>query len=142
VYKHVKTLESLLQIEKNAHNRMFSIIIFIGDSTFKTKMPENITFARGGIDYIKSKTDIVFNIKEVISIIEKIESDRLVRNFATDRQHVKHVQEIIEEKPDSKACSKCGAEMVVRKASKGKNASNNFWGCSAFPKCRNIIQSE
>ena len=79
-YKHVKTLEDILFTGSNAKNdSIFSIILFIGDSTFKTKMPENVRFARGGIEYIKSKTDIVFNAQEVTSVIEQIESGRLER---------------------------------------------------------------
>jgi restriction system protein len=30
--------------------------------------------------------------------------------------------------------------MVLRKATKGKNAGNEFWGCSAFPKCRSVVE--
>jgi hypothetical protein len=101
-------------------------------------MPVNVRFARGGIEYIKSKTGIFFNSEEVAGIVEKIESGRLERSFKTNRQHIKHVRESIEEKSDMKPCSKCGAEMVLRKASKGKNAGNEFLGCSTFPKCRNV----
>jgi len=36
-------------------------------------------------------------------------------------------------------CPKCGAPMVKRKATKGKNEGSEFWGCSTFPKCRGII---
>jgi hypothetical protein len=61
-------------------------------------MPENVRFARGGIKYIKIKTDIVFNAQEVVSVIEQVESDRLERSYKTNRQHVKHVKEIIEKK--------------------------------------------
>jgi hypothetical protein len=140
-YKHVKTLESLLPIEHSKNTDViFSVIIFIGDSTFKTKMPNNVTFARGGINHIKSKTDLVLSDAEVTNIIETIESGRLARGFKTNRQHVKHVQEIIEEKFDTKSCAKCGSEMVLRKASKGKNAWNEFWGCSSFPHCRNVVE--
>jgi restriction system protein len=139
-YKHIKTLESLLKIEsKTKSDTTFSVTIFIGDSTFKTNMPENVRFARGGIEYIKSKTDIVLSGQEVANVIEQIESGRLERSYKTNRQHVMHVRGIIEEKSDIKSCSKCGAEMVLRKASKGKNAGNEFWGCSTFPMCRNII---
>jgi ssDNA-binding Zn-finger/Zn-ribbon topoisomerase 1 len=74
----------------------------------------------------------------VATIIEQIESGRLERSFKTNRQHIKHVRESIEEKSDIKSCSKCGAEMVLRKATKGKNAGNEFWGCGVFPKCRNV----
>ena len=36
-------------------------------------------------------------------------------------------------------CPKCGAPMVLRKASKGANAGNEFYGCSRFPNCRGIV---
>lgn len=138
-YKHVKTLEPLLPREHNANTDViFSVIIFIGDSTFKTKMPNNVRFARGGIEYIKSKTDIVFNAKEVTNIIEVIERGRLARGSKTNREHINHVKKTIEEKSDIKICIKCGGDMVLRKSTKGKNLGNEFWGCSTFPKCRNI----
>lgn len=37
-----------------------------------------------------------------------------------------------------KYCPKCGSKLVLRKATKGSNAGRNFYGCSAFPKCRYI----
>ena len=36
-------------------------------------------------------------------------------------------------------CPKCGAAMVLRRAGKGANAGNEFYGCSRFPKCRGIV---
>lgn len=36
-------------------------------------------------------------------------------------------------------CPKCACDMVKRKASKGTNAGNFFWGCSAYPKCRGTL---
>lgn len=36
-------------------------------------------------------------------------------------------------------CPQCGAIMIRRKAAKGPNAGNEFYGCSNFPKCRSII---
>jgi len=137
-YKHVKTLEACLNAKNDS---IFSVIIFIGDSTFKTKMPDNVRFARGGIEFIKSKIDIVFNTEEVASVIEQIESGRLERSSKINRQHVNHVREIIEEKSEPKPCSKCGAEMVLRKAKKGKNLERQFWGCSTFPKCRYVTEN-
>jgi len=135
-YKHVKTLEAYSNAKIDS---IFSVIIFIGDSTFKTKMPDNVRFARGGIEYIKSKTDAIFNGDEVANIIEQIESGRLERSFKTDRQHVKHAKEIVKEKSDTKSCTKCGSNMVLRKSTKGKNTGNEFWGCSTFPRCRNVV---
>jgi restriction system protein len=132
----------LCKIESNTINDcIYSVILFIGDSTFKTKMPDNVRFARGGIEYIKNKRNIVFNSKEVGSIIDDIESARLEASFKTNIEHIKHVREILKQKPDTKACSKCGSDMLLRMATKGINTGNEFWGCSTFPKCRNVIES-
>lgn len=37
-----------------------------------------------------------------------------------------------------KVCPKCSLKMIKRIATKGKNIGNEFWVCSAFPKCRHI----
>ncbi len=43
-----------------------------------------------------------------------------------------------EAKTDSLICPKCGSPLTLRTAKKGSNAGNQFYGCSAFPKCRYI----
>jgi restriction system protein len=35
-----------------------------------------------------------------------------------------------------KFCPKCESEMVLRTATKGIGAGNEFWGCSTYPRCR------
>ena len=35
-----------------------------------------------------------------------------------------------------KFCPKCESEMVLRTATKGLGAGKQFWGCSAYPRCR------
>lgn len=37
-------------------------------------------------------------------------------------------------------CPRCGATMVLRTAKKGDNAGKQFWGCTAFPKCRGVVE--
>jgi restriction system protein len=45
--------------------------------------------------------------------------------------------------PESKiSCPKCGSEMVLRTAKKGKYAGNKFWGCTGFPGCKSILKYE
>lgn len=39
-----------------------------------------------------------------------------------------------------RCCPKCGNALVIRTRKTGANAGQQFWGCSAFPKCR-IVQS-
>ncbi len=37
-------------------------------------------------------------------------------------------------------CTRCGGNMVLRVAKKGDNIGEEFYGCSNFPKCRNILK--
>ena len=39
-------------------------------------------------------------------------------------------------------CPKCNAPMVLRTATKGERIGKRFWGCSNFPKCRSIINTD
>jgi len=39
---------------------------------------------------------------------------------------------------NEKICPKCSSPMVKRIAKKGSNAGSEFWGCTAFPKCRYV----
>lgn len=40
---------------------------------------------------------------------------------------------------DAPLCPKCSAPMVRRLAKKGANAGQEFWGCTAYPKCRGVV---
>jgi len=136
-YKHVKTIQNTLNIEPD---KIFSVIVFTGDSTFKTDMPENVKHGISYINYIKSKTRKIILKKEVLEIIASIESGRLTKSFKTNREHIKHVTKIIEEKKKKNLCPKCGSELILRVAKKGANAGNQFYGCKNYPKCRYTAQ--
>ncbi|HKS35739.1 MAG TPA: four helix bundle suffix domain-containing protein [Verrucomicrobiae bacterium] len=38
------------------------------------------------------------------------------------------------------ACPQCGKPTVLRTAKTGKNAGQQFWGCSAYPDCKGIVK--
>jgi len=135
-YKHVKTLKALLNLNDD---QIHSLVVFIGDATFKTEMPENVTYGGGYIRFIKARKTAVLSDVEVNKIIQQIESGRLARSFKTNREHVKHIKNIVAEKKKQVCCPKCGSAMVMRETKKGENKGNKFWGCSSFPKCRGII---
>ena len=39
----------------------------------------------------------------------------------------------------SPAYPSCGADVIQRKAAKGENAGQAFWGCSSYPRCRTTL---
>ncbi len=112
--------------------------MFIGDSTFKTDMPENVTYARGCLNYIKQFDQPVFSDAEYIQLIDAINNVKLDRGVVTDFKHRKHVKERVASKEFVKQCSRCGSEMVLRETKRGENKGKQFWGCSGFPKCKTV----
>jgi restriction system protein len=85
-YKHVKTLETALNL---GSDKIISVIVFVGDATFKTAMPTNVNYPRGYINFIKSKNEILLSDNEVAEAIRVIKSGRFERSFKTNREHVK-----------------------------------------------------
>jgi len=143
-YKHTKTLELTLGLEPE---KLFSVVVFVGASSFKTEMPENVTEGGGYIRYIRSKTKVLLSEQEVQQVIQQVADHRLHPSIKTHREHAAHVKEIVASKEagqplGAKPCPKCGSDMVLRTSKKGPNAGNEFWGCSAFPKCRGIVVFE
>lgn len=161
-YAHTTALSDLLGISKD---RIHGVVCFMGDAEFKTEIPEGVFIQGRYVDHIKSFKTPVFSADEVSSITQRIESGRFERGIKTNWQHVqqfrrKHAEDreipspgagenppskMVQETARSsntphpkhpKSCPKCGEEMVLRTARRGANAGNQFWGCSAFPKCR------
>jgi len=92
-YKHTQTLQSALRI---GTDKIFSLVVFVGDSVFKSPTPENVVYAGGYIRFIKSKTQPILTDSEVQDICTKIESGRLKPSIKTHINHVQHVKEIVE----------------------------------------------
>ncbi|EPA8651596.1 NERD domain-containing protein [Photobacterium damselae] len=134
-YKHIKALETLLGCSADY---LHSVIVFIGDSTFKTEMPPNVTYARGSIRYIQQFNKVVFSDKDYARLTDSINQIKLKRGVITDLKHRNHVKEIVASKVSSNQCPRCGSEMVLRETKRGENIGKQFWGCSTFPKCRAV----
>jgi predicted RNA-binding Zn-ribbon protein involved in translation (DUF1610 family) len=132
-HKHIKVLEASLGLPPEITH---SLILFVGDSTFKTQMPANVTTARAGVRFIRSFDTKVLEHDQVADLVAQISNLRLQQSRATNKAHVRHVESIIEEKNFGNNCPNCGADMVLRESKQGRNAGDAFWGCSRYPKCR------
>ncbi|TNY95349.1 NERD domain-containing protein [Vibrio parahaemolyticus] len=136
-YKHIKVLETLLGCSEE---HLHSVIVFIGDSAFKTEMPPNVTYARGSIRYIQQFNEVVFSDKDYARLTDSINQIKLKRGVITDLKHRKHVKEVVASKVSSNQCPRCGSEMVLRETKRGESTGKQFLGCSTFPKCRAVKQ--
>lgn len=137
-YKHVKTLQSLLGL---GDEQVHSLVVFVGDSTFKTPMPESVISGGVYIRFIKAQMETRLSDVEVQTVIETIESGRLAATFRNHRRHIAHVKEIVAKKESEPRCPKCQGEMVKRKVERGANAGKGFLGCKSFPTCRGIVSA-
>jgi hypothetical protein len=138
-YKHTQTLQAALELDSD---KVFSVIVFTGDSAFKTAMPDNVVQGGGYIRLIKSKKQLILSDGEVLAVCAKIQSGRLKSSIRTHVNHVRHVKAIVEEKQrqDDQACPLCGKPMILRTARSGGHQGKPFLGCSGYPKCRMVRQ--
>lgn len=83
-YRHTKVLSEFLGID---HGLFHSVVMFWGESTFKTPLPDNV-LNTGYSSYIKGKTGVLFSDQEVLQITEAIQTGRLPKTWATRRQHI------------------------------------------------------
>ncbi len=135
-YKHVKALEAVLDVPPEV---IHSVVVFVGESNFKSSMPPNVT--RGGdyIKYIKSFREPVLTDIKVQDLLAQIQSGRLEPSRETHRKHVEKLKSRSDPASERK-CPKCGSNMVLRKAKRGTNSGKQFWGCSRFPRCK-VVQN-
>ena len=128
-YKHVKAVESFLGLKSRF---VHSVIVFVGNSEFRTTLPANVTHLRGFIPYVRSKSDPLLSERRVASIRQMLADHK---SGTADVQKKVPTLKVVSLNP---LCPRCGSEMVMRTAGKGRNAGNRFWGCSRFPKCRTV----
>lgn len=145
-YRHTKALSDFLKLD---HDNFHSVVMFWGDSTFKTTMPKNV-MDKGYSGYIKSKDEILFSQKQVLEILKAIKKGALPRSWKTHFKHVNHLKKkhsapasrpaSYTSTPENRTCPKCDGTLIVRTAKRGPNQGNKFLGCSNFPKCRQTIK--
>jgi len=128
-YKHTKAVESFLAVPSS---RVHSIVVFVGDSKFKTPFPPNVMTLSGLIPYMRTKTDRVLSERRVGVLANQLLE---AKSGVTGTRKETPVLRSVSLDP---TCPKCGSEMVLRTARKGENVGKQFWGCSRFPKCRAV----
>ena len=116
-YKHVETLKSILELNDQ---QIFSVVLLVGSSTFKTDMPENVINGPGLIKYIKSKDQQVLLNADVQMILSKIESERMAPSRETTKAHINHVKQIVEEKQSSHSSPKCRMNVATISSNDGE----------------------
>ncbi len=134
-YKHTKTLADLTTIP---HDYFKSVVVFVGDCTFKTAMPPNVVYVRDLVLHIKSVQTAIIMDEQVQEIANTI---RLWAGTVTEKQKAGHVAHVRQQKApassDAQApsCPRCRESMILRTSTRD---GSRFWGCRRYPACRGI----
>ena len=131
-YRHTRALSEFLGLD---HQKFISIVMFWGECNFKTPMPRNV-LSTGYSSFIKSHTNTILSDLEVQLIINALRTGSLPKTWATRREHVDSLKAKFS---NTTTCPKCGSPLVLRTAKSGPRAGHQFYGCSAFPRCRHIV---
>lgn len=90
-YKHIKVLEALLQDTIDA-DHLYSMVVFVGESTFKTPMPNNVFQGKAWVDCVKTFQTPVFSEVKLRRIKHVIEKYSLERNRQTEKIHLENLK--------------------------------------------------
>lgn len=90
-FKHTKTLASLLEIDTAS---IYSVIVFVGNATFKTEMPNSVITISGLRRYISAFTATLLSDDLLLDINERLRCGRLDNTFSNKRKHVAHAQKL------------------------------------------------
>lgn len=131
---HVKALEKSLGIPAA---QLFNIVAFVGDAVPKTGFPGNVLWdARAVADYILFRSNPLFDIGQVSTLVAALNAARLAPGKATRQAHVVHVRDQQAKRALSPRCPRCGADMKIRA---NRKSGERFWGCSRYPACRGAL---
>lgn len=84
--------------------------------------------------------DLYKKLEVLTHVDEKVKAEH-VESINTKYKKPEKTSEkipVVNEEQEDLVCPRCGGKLVLRKASRGENAGNSFYGCSNFPKCRYI----
>lgn len=124
-HRHKKVLSKYLDIDESY---IETVIVFVGDSQFKTELPSNVLSSGLG-SYIKQFNDTVLSDTEV-ERISGLLSDVKTKNKISKQEHI---QSLHERHSSDTVCPKCGSDLVERTV---KETGSKFLGCSSYPKCK------
>lgn len=145
---HIKALQDILQEECSLH----SIIAFSDRCVFKDveihsediQVIHREHVATAVRNVLKRTDNKPFSDAEAIfmRLYPYTQADEAIR-----QEHIANIQKRIaapepQNIPAVNICPRCGGKLVLRTASKGEHKGKTFYGCSNYPKCRYIQNTD
>ena len=133
-YRHTQALVATLQVPPG---QVHSVIAFVGRSHLPEDRPANVTQGSGCVRFVRTFTQPVWTQDQVQALAQQLQAQHLAPTRATHRAHVQQLKKR-HSPAGQRACPACASPMVLRTAKVGAHAGQSFWGCSAFPQCREV----
>ncbi|AZD28869.1 nuclease-related domain-containing protein [Pseudomonas chlororaphis] len=127
-YKHLKALEAKFDIPPE---HLYSVVAFVGASTFKTNISVNVTQHIALIRYIKSYQEPVFSEAEVAAILKVPLIGRRALGLSVHGEHVQNLKRPNNSTAEQE-CSKWDSALLIHTVKSGEKARQRFWSCSTF----------
>ena len=89
-------------------------------------------FTREARSFAQGKPIQLLDGPQLLALVQSVQIDRM-KTDSSSSPAGPHLQE-------TPTCPNCGKPMVQRTAWRGANAGNRFWGCSAYPACKGIVE--
>ena len=127
-FRQKKILSEYLGLDESS---IQTVVFFVGDCKFKTRLPENVVNSRLG-KYIKKFKNPIIDPLEIERIVVQLKRHELESSLS-NRDHIRSLRE---RHNSTTVCPKCGSKLVERTARKGPKAGSTFLGCENYPRCR------
>lgn len=134
-FRHVKALESFLQIQAAA---LHSVIAFSPRARMMTPMPPQV-ISTDHVDYVRSRKGFALTPQEFDLVCARLGSLKVSSDAASLGQHVEQLKERFN---NPSQCPNCGGQLVQRQSRKPGFEENVFLGCANYPRCRFIRNLE
>lgn len=102
---------------------MYGVLISEGAQSMRVITTSQ--FTKDAIDFAKNKPLELIDGETLLPMILSVQQD-------TSDEPKKTTPKFTQEK----TCPRCDGVLVIRLAKRGKNAGNEFFGCSGFPRCK------
>ena len=116
------------------HVKIVPIVAFAGDAILSNiDTRHHVVYKENLPEIIDRYKTICLTDNDVQAIIDILEKNN-IREFLSDRQHVKNIRAAarkVNKTINAGICPKCGGQLVKRRGKYG-----SFYGCSNYPKCK------
>ena len=127
-FRQKKVLAEFLKINES---KIFSVVYFNGNCSFKTSLPDNVIKSRLG-KYIKNFRTAILTSRKVDNVVFSL--DQQIDKYKLNSQdHMKSLNNRIN---SDSICPKCGSNLVLRTRKNNNQQGLHFLGCESYPKCR------